>query len=263
MIVIKYGGHAMTGDIQALKPWVEVIKNEMSKGQQFIIVHGGGPQIDAEIAVAGLKKEVIGGYRVTTPEVFAIVEKVLTGTVLRQLVRTFKVLGLPAVGIAGSDGGLLEVSPKKITIDGGMVSLGQVGEVHGVNPKVLHTLLSAGYLPIVSPVATDGDGVGMNINADSAAGAIAGAVKADQVIFMTDVAGIYANWPDQSSLISEISAAKLAEIAHTFEEGMAPKVSACLNAINSGARAARIIDGRDSENFQAALNSQGGTLVSA
>ena len=101
MIVIKYGGHAMTGDNNAIKPWVNAIKNALANHEQFIIVHGGGPQIDLEISAAGLKKEVIGGYRVTTPEVFSIVEKVLTGTVLRNLVRTFKILGLPAVGISG------------------------------------------------------------------------------------------------------------------------------------------------------------------
>ena len=263
MIVIKYGGHAMTGDINAIKPWVNAIKNALANHEQFIIVHGGGPQIDLEISAAGLKKEVIGGYRVTTPEVFSIVEKVLTGTVLRNLVRTLKILGLPAVGISGSDGGLLEVEPKKINVAGEWKSLGQVGDVRRVHPKILDSLLSAGFIPIVSPVATDESGMGMNINADIAAGAIAGAVNADQVIFMTDVAGIYANWPDKSSLITEISAEKLSEIAETFEEGMAPKVTACLNAIRSGAQSARIIDGTQSANFVDALNNRGGTLVYA
>lgn len=261
MIVIKFGGHAMTDDQVSVAPWANAIKRALANGEKFVIVHGGGPQIDLAIAAAGLESTFVGGYRVTTPEVFKIVESVLTGTVLRGLVRKFLTAGLDVVGVTGSDGNLLEVVEKKVIDNGISKSIGQVGEVVGVNLNLLNSLLSAGLIPMVSPVSTSADGTGMNINADIAAGAIAGALKADQVIFLTDVPGIYSKWPDKSSLIAEISAHELAKVSDTFKAGMAPKVTACLNALSLGARSARVIDGTDPETFQAALQGRGGTLV--
>lgn len=263
MIVIKYGGHAMGSNSQELAPWIAALKARINAGEQCVIVHGGGPQIDEAITAAGLTKEFVGGYRITTPEIFQIVESVLTGQVLRNLVRLFRTAGINVVGITGTDGSLLSVKEKIVTVNGKAQSLGQVGDVVSVNTKILTTLLSAGFTPIVSPVSTSSDGIGLNINADSAAGAIAGALAADQAIFMTDVPGIYSRWPDRSSLITEISRAELAAIAHTFEAGMAPKVSACLKAVESGAKAARVIDGTDEKSFMKALTNEGGTLVTA
>lgn len=263
MIVIKYGGHAMSDNPHEVAPWISALQERIVTGEKFVIVHGGGPQIDLALTAAGLPKKFVGGYRVTTPEIFAVVEHVLTGQVLRQLVRIFRGAGINAVGITGSDGDLLQVREKRIVIDGVEQSIGQVGDVVGVDPRVLTTLINAGFLPIVSPVSTTSDGIGMNVNADIAAGAIAGALQADQALFMTDVPGIYSRWPDRSSLINEITSAELTKIAHTFESGMAPKVTACLNAVNAGAKSARIIDGTNPKSFSEALAERGGTLVKA
>lgn len=251
MIVIKFGGHAMDSDPH----WMGEIAKRWSSGDQFVIVHGGGPQIDQQLKVEGVVSEFKNGFRITTPEVMKVVESVLTGSVLRSVVRSLIGAGLPAVGITGSDAGLLQVSLKS---DG---ALGLVGEVNSVNPKVLYTLLEGGFLPVVAPVSTAADGRALNINADLAAGALAGALSAQEVIFMTDVPGIYRNWPDQNSFISEITAGELGTIA--FEGGMVPKVAAVINAISSGAKSARVIDGKSLSAFQDALLGKGGTWVRA
>ena len=263
MMVIKYGGHAMNLANTETGNWLFEIKKLHALGERFVIVHGGGPMIDAEISARGLAKEVVGGYRVTSPEIFAVVEEVLSGHVLREIVKLFRSNGLPAVGLSGKSQALLDVVPKLVLVNGEMKSIGQVGEVVGVNPEILISLMNAGFIPIVSPVSETRDGVGMNVNADIAAGAIAGSLSADATIFMTDVPGIYRNWPDKSSLISAITVSALTEIAATFESGMAPKVAACINAINSGAKSARNIDGKSDAAFIAALSHSGGTLVTA
>ena len=249
MIVIKFGGHAMGSNPE----WMSEIATRWRDGARYVIVHGGGPAIDAQLEREGVVSEFKDGYRITTVEVMKVVESVLTGTVLRQVVRSLRQVGLPAVGITGSDAGLLEVELK----DGGR--LGLVGAVTKVEPKIILDLLAAGYLPVISPVANDQSGRALNINADIAAGAIAGALGAEETLFMTDVAGIYRNWPDQSSLIESISVAELAQLQ--FEAGMIPKVEATINAIRSGASSARIFDGKSLGAFQAALSSRGGTWV--
>ncbi|NDE12860.1 MAG: hypothetical protein EBZ99_04450 [Actinobacteria bacterium] len=162
-------------------------------------------------------------------------------------------MGLPAVGITGSDSKLLEVTLK----DGG--ELGLVGEVVRVNPEILTHLLIGGFIPVVAPVANDSAGRALNVNADLAAGAIAGALGADEMLFMTDVPGIYRNWPDKDSLIEEISISELAQLQ--FSDGMVPKVAAAINAINSGAKSARVIDGKSLDAFHSALAGKGGTWV--
>lgn len=251
MIVIKFGGHAMGDNPE----WMREISTKWHAGERFVIVHGGGPQIDKQLKKEGIASEFVGGFRVTTPEVMKVVEAVLSGTVLRSVVRSLQSVGLPAVGITGSDGGLLSVGLKD---DG---ALGLVGEVRSVNPKILDTLMEADYLPVIAPVSTSPEGVTLNINADLAAGAIAGSLNADEMLFMTDVPGIYRNWPDKESLIEEISIAELAKLR--FSDGMAPKVSAAIHAVKSGSRSARIIDGVSLRAFQEALNGRGGTWVRA
>jgi acetylglutamate kinase len=162
-------------------------------------------------------------------------------------------VGLPAVGITGSDSKLLQVDYKD------KENLGLVGVVKKVNSKILDDLLDMGYLPVISPVANDSNGVALNINADLAAGAIAGALRANQMLFLTDVPGIYANWPDQSSLIDSIEVNELKKIA--FSEGMIPKVEAVINAIEAGALSSRVLDGKSLDSFVSALNGEGGTWV--
>lgn len=235
--------------------WMDEIARRWSTGEQFVIVHGGGPQIDQQLNVEGVESEFKDGFRVTTPAVMKVVEAVLTGSVLRSVVRSLQRVGLPAVGITGSDAGLLSVRLKS---EG---ELGLVGEVDSVNPKILKTLLDGGFLPVVAPVSNAADGRALNVNADLAAGAIAGALRAQEVLFMTDVPGIYRSWPDQNSLINEVSAKELGSIA--FEGGMVPKVAAVINAITSGAGSARVIDGKSLVAFKDALSGKGGTWVRA
>jgi acetylglutamate kinase len=250
MIVIKFGGHAM-GENPA--DWMRELALRFKAGERFVIVHGGGPQIDQELKIRNIEKKMINGFRYTDSETMKVVEMVLTGTVLRSVVRSLIKAGLPAVGITGSDTALLEVDFKDEE------KLGLVGVVNKVNPKLLHDLLDMGYLPVVAPVANDSNGTALNINADLAAGAIAGALRATQMLFLTDVPGIYANWPDQSSLIQSIGVQQLKNI--TFSEGMVPKVEAAINAIESGALSSRVIDGKSIEAFVSALNGEGGTWV--
>ncbi len=235
--------------------WMVELANFWNSGERLVVVHGGGPAIDAQLKIEGVASDFVDGFRVTTAEVMKVVESVLTGTVLRSVVNSLKLAGLPAVGITGNDGGLLEVGVK----EGGR--FGQVGDVVSVNPRIISTLLGEGYLPVISPVSRDRNGLALNVNADLVAGAIAGAMSAEQVIFMTDVAGIYRSWPDKDSLIEKITAAELSEM--TFTEGMIPKVAAVVSAIKSGAKSARIIDGRNFDAFKEALVGEGGTWVSA
>jgi acetylglutamate kinase len=242
MIVIKFGGHAMGSD----SAWMNEIAAQFSSGKKFVIVHGGGPQIDLQLKVEGITSEFKGGFRITTPEVMKVVEAVLTGTVLRSVVRSLIAVGLPAVGIAGSDAKLLEVALKD---DG---NLGLVGEVVRVNPEILNNLIAGGFVPVISPVSNDKTGKALNVNADLAAGAIAGALGAEEMLFMTDVPGIYRNWPDKDSLISEMM---------QFADGMVPKVAAAINAIRSGAKSVRVIDGKSLDAFHQALSGEGGTWV--
>ena len=263
MIVIKFGGHAMTDTSGA---FAQAIKKSLTK-EPCVIVHGGGPQIDAALKTHQLESTFIGGFRVTTPEIFAIVQQVLSGTVLREVVGHLRAHEVPAVGISGRDGGTLQASILSTLLDGSTAELGRVGEVKRVDTALLNSLLNSGFTPVVSPIAVEFDGEvevsqhGLNVNADIAAAAIAGALDASTLIFMTDVPGIYRNWPDRDSLINEISAEQLREIKDGFDGGMAPKVQACLDAIEKGAKVIRIIDGRDPKALDDALNGIGGTVV--
>ncbi len=265
MIVIKFGGHAMT---DTSGTFAEVIKCSLDK-EPCVIVHGGGPQIDAALKTHQLDSTFVGGFRVTTPEIFAIVQQVLSGTVLREVVGQLRAHDVPAVGISGRDGGTLQASILKTLVDGTTADLGRVGEVERVDTALLKSLLDSGFTPVVSPIAVEFDGAvevpqhGLNVNADLAAAAIAGALDATSLIFMTDVPGIYRNWPDRDSLINEISAAELEKIKSEFDGGMAPKVKASLDAIAKGAKVVRIIDGRDPKALDEALSGVGGTKVYA
>jgi len=264
MIVIKFGGHAMT-DAEGL--FAKAVQGALDLGEDCIIVHGGGPQIDAALKAENIEPEFKGGFRVTSPEVFGVVQCVLSGQVLRGVVAQLRNAGLNAVGLTGRDGGLLIARKLTQLVNGTEVDLGQVGEVVRVDTAILESLIDSGFLPVVSPIATMGDetheesSTGLNVNADLAAAAIAGAMGASSLIFMTDVPGIYKNWPDTTSLISTIRVDELEGIKGQFTEGMAPKVSACLNAIKAGAQSVRVIDGKDPESFALALRGIGGTLV--
>ena len=242
--------------------FASAIKSALSKGVQIVIVHGGGPQINAALDAAGIESEFIGGFRVTTPEIFEIVEQVLVHEVGPAIANSLLKIGVNAVAISGRVSESLIAEPQRKLVDGTPADLGLVGVITAVNPQAIRNALKGGQVPVISPIAIDEDfRGGLNVNADLAAAAIAGALDATVLVIMTDVAGIYSNWPEKDSLINEITFNELSNIKTTFADGMAPKVQACLDAIAAGAKAVRIIDGTDSKSFELALNNSGGTLV--
>jgi len=260
MIVIKYGGHALP-DPGSVDPALELIAQEHREGKKIVLVHGGGPQINAALAVRGLGKEMVGGYRKTSPEVFAVVQEVLSGQVLRSIVNQLIHLGVNAVGLSAADGETIRAEKMHVEVDGTLTDIGLVGDVKNSNPALLKQLLADGYLPVISPIGVDTNGQGLNLNADLVAGVIGGALGAERVLYMTDVSGIYRNWPDANSKIDSICVDELRSLAPLFSEGMVPKVKSAINAIESGAQAVRIFDGRNISELRAALADSGGTLV--
>ncbi|QLL23669.1 acetylglutamate kinase [Actinobacteria bacterium IMCC25003] len=261
MIVIKFGGHAMTDEHGG---FAKAIAEAISSGVTPVVVHGGGPQIGEALKAAGIESSFVGGFRVTTPETFTVVERVLADEVGPSVAKSLKEHGVNAVAISGRTSGTLVAEPLTTLVDGTPADLGLVGVVTSVDTRALNELVSAGKVPVISPIAANEYGsVGFNVNADLAAAAIAGALDAQWLIIMTDVEGIYKNWPDKSSLISSICAEELESLKATFAEGMAPKVQACLDAIEAGAKAVRIIDGTNPSALKDALLGVGGTLVVA
>jgi len=255
MFVFKYGGHAIP-EGASVDPSIEYLAKLIKSGVKLVVVHGGGPQINRELEIHGIKSEMIDGYRKTTPEVFEVVQRTLSGEVLRNLTNQFISQGINAVGISAGDGNLIRAKNVK-------PELGLVGVVSAVNPELLKNLMAQGITPIISPIAVNSEGVGLNMNADLIAGAIGGALGAEAVLFSTDVSGIYRNWPDETSLIESIDSKELSSIAVSFEGGMIPKAQAAINAIESGAKSVRIFDGRKVANVIAAFEGKAGTLVLA
>ena len=237
MLVVKYGGNALIHSGE-MDPVLEAIGDAFVDGDQVVLIHGGGPQIDKALAEKGLGKERVDGYRVTTPEVFDVVEMVLCGQVLRTITNYLIASEVNAIGITAGDGGIVLARKMLPVIDGKKIDIGLVGEVVSVNPNLLKTLIASEYLPVISPIALDDEGNALNVNADLIAGAIGGALKADQVVFLTDVDGIYSDWPNQESLIKEITVSDLQKLLPTLADGMIPKVSAVINAVMSGAKSA-------------------------
>ena len=255
MFVFKYGGHAIP-EGASVDPSIEYLAKLIKSGVKLVVVHGGGPQINRELEIHGIKSEMIDGYRKTTPEVFEVVQRTLSGEVLRNLTNQFISQGINAVGISAGDGNLIRAKNVK-------PELGLVGVVSAVNPELLKNLMAQGITPVISPIAVNSEGVGLNMNADLIAGAIGGALGAEAVLFSTDVSGIYRNWPDETSLIESIDSKELSSIAVSFEGGMIPKAQAAINAIESGAKSVRIFDGRKVANVIAAFEGKAGTLVLA
>lgn len=242
--------------------FAKAIASAQRDGVELVIIHGGGPQIDAALKTEGINSEFLGGFRITTPEIFEVVERVLADEVGPQVATSLQREGVSAVALSGRTSESLIAEPLRQLVDGTPADLGLVGVITAVNPQAIKNALKGGQVPVVSPIATDEKfSGGLNVNADLAAAAIAGALDAECLIIMTDVAGIYRSWPDLDSLIPHISATELSEIKSNFAEGMAPKVQACLDAIKGGASAVRIIDGTDPSAFASALINSGGTLV--
>ncbi|MGB7239877.1 MAG: acetylglutamate kinase [Rhodococcus sp. (in: high G+C Gram-positive bacteria)] len=243
IVVVKYGGNAMVDD-ELKRAFAADMVFLRTVGLHPVVVHGGGPQITAMLARLGMSGEFRGGFRVTTPEVMDIVRMVLFGQVGRELVGLINSHGPYAVGISGEDAHLFTATRRSVMVDGSATDIGLVGDVTSVNPDAVLDLIGAGRIPVVSTIAPDADGVVHNINADTAAAALAEAIGAEKLVVLTDVEGLYTDWPDRSSLASEIDSDTLAALLPTLDAGMVPKMEACLRAVQGGVPSAHVIDGR-------------------
>ena len=262
IVVVKYGGNAMT-DTALQRAFADDMVSLITAGVHPVVVHGGGPQISAMLKKLGIPGEFKGGFRVTTPEVLDVARMVLFGQVGRELVNLINAHGPYAVGLTGEDARLLTAVRRSVVVDGVQTDIGLVGDVDHVNTDVLHDLIAAGRIPVISTIAPDADGVVHNINADTAAAAVAEALGAETLLMLTDVEGLYTRWPERDSLVSEIDTAALAKLLPFLEEGMVPKIEACLRAVDAGVPSAHVIDGRVPHCVQAALftNAGAGTKV--
>ncbi|MER7081873.1 N-acetylglutamate kinase [Saccharopolyspora kobensis] len=242
-IVVKYGGNAMVDDELKQAFATDMVFLRLA-GLHPVVVHGGGPQITSMLDRLGMRGEFRGGLRVTSPETMDVVRMVLVGQVGRELVGLINQHGPHAVGMSGEDARLFTAERRTATVDGEAVDVGLVGDVVSVNPDAVLDLINAGRIPVVSTVAPDVDGVVHNVNADTAAGALAVALGAEKLVVLTDVEGLYTDWPDRSSLVSRIDADQLAELLPDLASGMVPKMEACLRAVRGGVPRAHVIDGR-------------------
>jgi acetylglutamate kinase len=244
VIVVKYGGNAMTDDTLK-KAFAEDIVFLRYAGFMPVVVHGGGPQISSMLDRLGIHSEFKGGLRVTTDEAMDVVRMVLVGQVQRELVGLVNQHGPLAVGLSGEDAGLFTARRTGTIIDGEEVDLGNVGEVAHVRPEAVLDLVEAGRIPVISSVAPDSEGQVHNVNADTAAAALAVALGAEKLLVLTDVEGLYRDWPDSDDVIGEISPEALAEILPSLDAGMVPKMKACLQAVTEGVPRATVVDGRE------------------
>jgi acetylglutamate kinase len=243
VVVVKYGGNAMTSP-ELAKAFAEDVVFLRYAGLKPVVVHGGGPQITEHLAKLGMQTEFRAGLRVTTPDAMAVVRMVLVGKVNGDIVNVINDHGAFAVGLSGEDGGLLTAERRPAFVDGEPVDIGQVGDVIAVDPSTVHALLDAGRIPVVATVARGTDGLSYNVNADTAAAALAVGVGAEKLVVLTDVEGLYADWPASSEVVSEIDAASLAELLPGLSSGMVPKMEACVRAVEGGVPRAHVLDGR-------------------
>lgn len=264
LVVIKYGGNAMTDDTLKAAFAKDIVFLRYA-GLRPVVVHGGGPQIQTMLDRLGLESEFKGGLRVTTPEVMDVVRMVLTGQVGRELVGLLNQHGPVAVGLSGEDAGLFGGRRRGVRIDGEHVDIGLVGDVETVDPAAVLDILDAGRIPVVSTIAPDldVDGQVLNVNADTAAAALAAALHAQKLVVLTDVDGVYANWPDRDSLLSQLTATGARDLLTRVDSGMIPKLEACIRAVTAGVPQAHVVDGRQPHSMLLELfTSEGfGTMI--
>jgi acetylglutamate kinase len=242
-IVVKYGGNAMS-DVTLKRAFAEDVVFLRMAGFKPVVVHGGGPQISRMLDKLGIESEFKGGLRVTNEEAMDVVRMVLVGQVQRELVGLINQHGPLAVGLSGEDAGLFTAERTNTIVDGEEVDLGLVGEVAHVRPEAVRDVIEAGRIPVISSVAPDADGVVHNVNADTAAAALAVALGAEKLLVLTDVEGLYRDWPESDDVIGEISPEALADLMPTLASGMVPKMAACLEAVTGGVPRATVVDGR-------------------
>jgi acetylglutamate kinase len=245
VVVVKFGGNAMVDD-DLKRAFAEDMVYLRHAGLRPVVVHGGGPQISAELKARGIASEFRGGLRVTTPEVMTVVKEVLETRVNSELVELINEHGSYGVGLSGESQDLFGGRRRGTVVDGKEIDLGLVGDVVEVDPAVILELLDDGFIPVVSSVAPDLDtpGQSLNVNADSAAASLAAALEATKLVILTDVAGLYSDWPNRDSLVSHLTAPELTALMPSLESGMIPKMLACLEAVEAGVEKAAIIDGR-------------------
>jgi len=243
VVVIKYGGNAMVDDTLK-RAFAEDMVFLRHVGIRPVVVHGGGPQVSAMLSRLGIASEFRAGLRVTTPEAVDVVRMVLVGQVGRELVGLINEHGPHAVGLSGEDGGLFLAQRTRPIVDGQPVDVGLVGDVVEVRPAAVLDLVTAGRIPVVSTVAPDVDGQVLNVNADTAAAALAVALGARKLVVLTDVEGLYSEYPDRSSLVQQIAVEELEQVLPEIDSGMAPKMAACLRAVRGGVARATVVDGR-------------------
>lgn len=253
--VIKYGGSAMTDSAMRQQLLKDVVLLRLV-GLNPILVHGGGPDINAMVERLGMKTTKVQGYRVTDAETMQVVEMVLSGSTNKSIVQDINAVGGNAIGLSGKDGRLLTVTK---FLPGG-VDIGFVGEVSEVRPQVIRDLIAADYLPVITPIGVDEQGQSYNINADTAAAAIAGALRADKFIMLTDVPGVLLDVNDPDSLVSSLTVSDALTLIETKQicGGMIPKINACLDALSRGVRRCHIIDGRTPHALLVELFTDGG-----
>jgi acetylglutamate kinase len=242
-VVVKYGGNAMTEE-PLRRAFAEDVVFLRYAGVKVVVVHGGGPQINAHLDKLGIEQKFTGGLRVTTPETMDVVRMVLVGQVQREIIGLINAHGPFAVGLSGEDGRLMTASRRAAMVEGEAVDIGLVGDIDHVEPGVVEGLLADGRIPVIASVSGGADGVVYNVNADTAAAAVAVALRAEKAVFLTDVEGLYADWPASSEVISKLSAAELATMLPSLSEGMIPKMEACLRTVTGGVPAAHVLDGR-------------------
>ncbi|MBW4031625.1 MAG: acetylglutamate kinase [Acidobacteria bacterium] len=245
IVVVKFGGNAMV-DASLQRAFAEDMVYLRHVGLKPVVVHGGGPQITSMLERLGIPSQFVGGFRVTTPETMEVVRMVLTGQVSRELVSLINEHGPLASAISGEDAGLFRGSRRGAFVDGELVDIGLVGDVVEVDPASVLAEVNAGRIPVVSSIAPDIDvpGQSLNVNADSAAAALAVALDAAKLVVLTDVEGLYRDWPNRDSLVSVIDTGELSHLLPHLESGMIPKMTACLEAVSGGVPKAAIIDGR-------------------
>ena len=242
-VVVKYGGNAMTEE-SLREAFAEDVVFLRYAGIKVVVVHGGGPQINAHLDRLGIEQRFAGGLRVTTPETMDVVRMVLVGQVQREIIGLINTHGPFAVGLSGEDGRLMTASRHPGIVEGEEVDIGLVGDIDHVEPGVIEGLLVNGRIPVIASVSPGEAGEIYNVNADTAAAAIAIALGAEKAVFLTDVEGLYADWPASTEVISSLSASELAAMLPTLSEGMIPKMEACLRAVQGGVGAAHVLDGR-------------------
>lgn len=257
IVVVKYGGNAMV-DERLKAAFAADMVFLRTVGAKPVVVHGGGPQINSMLHRLGIEGEFKGGFRVTSSEIMDVVRMVLFGQVGRGLVNLINSHGPYAVGASGEDAGLFRATKRLVDVDGELTDIGMVGDIVEVNPAAVMDIIEAGRIPVVSTISPGDDGAIYNINADSAAGALASALGAERLVILTNVEGLYTDWPDREPLVSKIDCGQLVSLLPRLDSGMIPKMESCLKAVEAGVSAAHVIDGRIGHSVLLELLTPGG-----